>query len=99
MSSFVSGTFAATGYSDSFELNMPTNQMGRVALDLSLSGMNGHVVSVERSFDRGLTWKTIASYAADVERAIEQGSIIVWYRLHCSTFGTGNVSYVLGKVS
>lgn len=96
--SYITGTISGTGATDSFELNMPSLGMGRVALDLSLSGMNGHVVAVERSFDSGNTWKEIAEYATDKERAIEQGSIICHYRLNCKTFGTGSVTFWLGKV-
>ena len=56
----LTGTFTGTGQSSSIALGG--------AFNLSLSGFGVATVDVERSFDEGVTWLSVDSFTADVEK-------------------------------
>jgi hypothetical protein len=83
------GTFTGTGVSAAM-----SPVYGR--FNLSISGTFSATIQVQRSFDGGLTWLVVDIFTAPVERVgtdIERG---VRYRLQCTTFGSGTVTYRLG---
>jgi len=82
----VQGTFGATGTSDTINL-------GRGAT-LSLSGFGDATVKLQRSFDKGTTWKDVKSFTAEAERNVNGSGEL--YRLNCSTYASGTIAYRLG---
>lgn len=87
----LTGTFTATGNSQ------------RKAIFgygvLSLSGIVGSTVNLQRSTDVGATWGTVKTYTADVIENIFEAETEVFYRLNCSTFGSGTVTYRIAQGS
>ena len=65
----------------------------RGCFNVSLSGMNGHTVTLQRSFDGESTILDVKAYTADAEEVGNEPEEEVSYRLFCKTgaFGTGNV--------
>lgn len=85
----VTGTFTATGQSSTMDVEETFN--------VSLSGFGSATVALQRSFDNGSTWKTIESYTADTEKygtEIETGVI---YRLNCTAYTSGTITYRLSR--
>lgn len=83
----VSGTFTATGVSATVQIS------GLVPL--SISGIaGGSVVELQRQLD-GTNWRTVESFSADEEVNVQ--GVGKFYRLECTTFGSGTVAYVLGN--
>jgi|TARA_Y100000310_G_scaffold132889_1_gene131819 hypothetical protein len=81
----ISGTFVATGQSESANLGDVT---------LSLSGWGSATVSLQRSFDGGTTWVTVETWTAAEEVNIAGGGQL--YRLNCTVWASGTITYYLG---
>lgn len=84
----VSGTFGATGQSSSFISGNKFN--------FSLSGTWAGTVSLDRSFDRGVTWVVVTSYTANTQQQVIEPEDRVYYRVNCSAYTSGTVVYRLG---
>lgn len=76
--------FTATGSSIS-----PKELTGEYSI--SVSGISGSVVALQRSFDGGATWLTVATYAENTEEIIECRGVGILYRFECQTYGSGTV--------
>lgn len=85
----VSGSFASTGASSTVTINGCFN--------LSLSGFGSATVDVERSFDSGSTWVTVESFTADAERIGKEPENRVMYRLNCSAYTSGTITYRISR--
>jgi len=96
----VTGTFAATGQSSAF-FPMP----GTFSVNLS-SGVA--TVKLERSTDSGSSWidvssdalGTVASWSlnsTEVAVLVDEPEIDVQYRLNCTAYTSGTVTYRLGQ--
>lgn len=95
----VSGTFAATGQSTSFAA--PGALDGE--FNVSLSGTWAGTVLLQRSFNAGSTWITVskpdltdASFTTNVSFSVKEPEPGVLYRLNCSAYTSGTVTYRLG---
>ena len=96
--STVTGTFTATGQSDSVGI------WGKANLLLDFSGASATVV-LERSFDQGGTWYVVskdsdgvdASYIDDLNAYIEEPESQVQYRWNCIAYTSGTVTYRISK--
>lgn len=86
----VSGTFTGTGQS----ATMPAH---RGMFNLSLSGTWVATVDIERSFDGGSTWLIVESYTSNIEDTGDEPQDNVWYRLNCSAYTSGTVTYRLSQ--
>lgn len=80
----VAQSFSGTGQSAPVEL--------RGFFNLSLSGFGSATVALERSFDAGATWKTVESFAADLEDTFFEAERGVLYRLRCSQHTAGTIA-------
>jgi hypothetical protein len=89
MSTKINGSFSATGTSAEHYLLRYFN----VSLDFN-SGTA--TVDLERSFDDGATWEIRQSFTSDESTAIFEPEKKVKYRLNCSAFTSGPVSYRIG---
>jgi hypothetical protein len=88
----LSGSFAATGTSDSLHVNGPVS----ISLDIA-SGPGSGTVKLERSFDDGSTWKEVEEWAdLGYEGIIEEVAYHILYRFRCSAYTSGTIYYVLG---
>ena len=67
---------------------------GSVLVDVSVSGINGHTVLLQRSFDGGSNWKTVETFTADDEGVMQNGSAKD-VRLILTEHGTGDVTMTL----
>lgn len=97
MALVVSGTFTGTGASGSFLAN-PRAEVHRTAqFNISLSGFGTATVQLQRSFDGGTTWFTVKSYTADVSEVGDEPEASVLYRLNCSAYTAGTITYRLSR--
>lgn len=65
--------------------------------NLSLGGFGTATVTLQRSFDRGGTWRAIESFTADAERILTVGGgVAVHHRLVCTGHAGGTIRYRLG---
>lgn len=66
--------------------------------NLSLSGFGTATVKLQRSFDKGTTWKDVTdgSFTANVEKQGYEPEEQVYYRLNCSAYTSGTI---LGRLS
>lgn len=85
----ITGTFEATGQSAELKVSSAN-------YTLSLSGGATATVKLQRSFDDGVTWKDVKSYTADAEENGFEPTSKVSYRLNCSAYTSGTVTYVFG---
>jgi len=95
----VTGTFGATGQSNSIVLRGPFN--------LELRGTFVATVSLERSFDGGSNWGNVTrndgsanAFTAPVSLAVpgdESGEADVLYRLNCTAYTSGTVTYRISQ--
>lgn len=93
----VTGQFTANGSSASATVPRTSNDVR--TFDLSISGLTGTgaTVTLQRSFDGGSTWKTVASYTADIEDyGFGSSGPSYLYRLTCSSYTTGTIVYGIG---
>jgi hypothetical protein len=95
----VTGTFTATGQSATFVA--PSALSGE--FNVSLSGTWAATVALQRSFDAGSTWVTVskpdltdASFTANASFSVKEPEPGVRYRLNCSAYTSGTVTYRLG---
>lgn len=84
---YTEGSFTASGQS----VEIPAEK----EMTLSLSGFGSATVDLQRSYDGGGAWKTVASYTANTEKNINVvGNNFLW-RLDC-TWSSGTIAYALG---
>jgi hypothetical protein len=95
MSLNITGTFGATGRSNTLSNRATLNTGKRMAL--SLSGTFVATVTLDRSYDAGATWHIIESYTAATEVNVETPSDQFTYSLNCSAFTSGTVTYFMAK--
>jgi hypothetical protein len=88
MATSVSGTFAATGTSAA------QNHSGGGLLGLSISGTFVGTIKLERYM--GAAWHTIETYTSITEKNVSTASASILYRLNCSAYTSGTVTYYLG---
>lgn len=90
MTASLSGTFSATGTSD------VTGLYGRFSL--SLTGGATATVQLQRSFDKGVTWGSVEEFVdTNAEKIGEEYAHAVLYRLECTAYTSGTVTYFLGQ--
>jgi hypothetical protein len=105
MAQALTGSFSATGQSQSF---MPTglNDFGERdhAFNVSIWGTFVGTVQLERSFDNGTTWLALTQNGSQVYKWTAQASEIadeteagVLYRLNCTAFTSGPINYRLSQ--
>ena len=111
MTTPVTGTFGAVGSSAAIEpvtavdrpsTNTPIDrntwralEQSDVNMNLSLSGTFVGTVLVERSFDSGSTYHLVATHTTIVETRYPEAEVGVLYRLRCSIYTSGTVTYRL----
>lgn len=68
-------------------------------VSLSVDGIaGGTIVTVQRSYDAGSTWKDVESYTADIETyGFEPEPVLYRVGVKTGEFGTGTVSVRLGR--
>lgn len=94
----VSGTLSATGAGST--ILAPT---GATVLNVSAWGTFSGTVQVERSFDGGTTWLPLsrdvvgsaASFTAPFSLQVRETESGVLYRLNCTAYSSGPISYRL----
>jgi hypothetical protein len=66
------------------------------SFSVSLRGGWVGTVLIERSFDQGATWGTVASYTANIEDVGDdpEGAL---YRAKCSAYTSGSIAVRLGQ--
>lgn len=84
----VSGTFSGTGQSATAAFR------GDVNLSLDFAG--SATVLLQRTFDGGSTWKTVATFTEDYEGGFTEIEEGVEYRLNC-TVHSANVVYRMSQ--
>lgn len=87
----VTGTFGATGVSSV----IPGNKQG--SMGLTLSGTWAATVDMQWSYDGGATWVDIDSYTANTNKVVLSPSDLILYRLECSAYTSGTVTYGLAS--
>ncbi len=85
----VEGTFQGSGVSENVYLHRKFN--------VSLSGTFSADVELQRSFDGGVTWRSVARFSAPIEGMGEEAETYVFYRLNCTNFASGTVTYRLSQ--
>jgi len=99
----VTGTFTATGRSNSFKPAMRV--MAWAQFNISVSGTFVATVQLERSFDGGTTWfvcssdsaGTTASWTAPFSVVGEEPTPGVVYCLNCTDYTSGTVTYRISQ--
>ena len=102
MTTSVTGTFGETGQSPSFRPVL--RRLGEGQFNVSLSGTFVATVALERSFD-GTNWftcsrdsaGTAASWTAPMSVVVEEPEAGVLYRLNCTAFTSGTVTYRMSQ--
>lgn len=61
--------------------------------NLSLSGFGTATVQLQRSFNKGSTWKVVESYTSDTEKRCDDPEVGVWYRFQCTDYTSGPIVY------
>lgn len=59
--------------------------------NMSLEFLGAGTIALQRSFDGGSRWKTIASYTGNTESVDYEPEEGVKYRLYCSSFTSGPI--------
>lgn len=59
--------------------------------NMSLEFLGAGTIALQRSFDGGSRWKTIASYTGNTESVDYEPEEGVQYRLYCSAFTSGPI--------
>lgn len=85
----VSGTFTGTGTSD----ELPVHG----SFTYSLTGAASATVALQRTLDNGTTWGTVESTTGDAEKNGEELTHEVRYRLNCTAYTSGTVTYRLQR--
>ncbi|WP_454760575.1 hypothetical protein [Caulobacter segnis] len=100
----VTGTFTATGQSSAFTPTVGSRSTIN-AFNISASGTFVATVQLERSFDNGDNWfvcssdasGTTASWTAPFSVVGEEPTPGVVYRLNCTAFTSGTVTYRISQ--
>lgn len=85
----VAGTFTGVAVSNAF--------VTRAGFNMSLSGFDMATVKLQRSFDDGATWRDVETFVGDAERRVDDPEAGVWYRLNCTSYTSGTISYRLSS--
>ena len=93
----VEGQFTANGNSDAVAIDGRAN--------LTVSGTFTATLTLQRSFDDGVTWHTVAkdadgnpaAYTTSVSLTFEEPEAGVTYRLNCSGFSAGPVNFRISQ--
>ncbi len=85
----LAGSFTGTGASAALELRGDYN--------LSLSGFGTADVALQRSFDGGVSWNDVDSFAGDAEMAGFEAEGGMLYRLNCGAHSAGTIAYRLSR--
>lgn len=85
----VTGTFTGVAVSSSF--------VTRAGFNISLQGFGVATVLLQRSFDRGVNWGTVAEYTANAEQRCDDVEMGVEYRLNCTSYTSGTIPYRLSS--
>jgi len=101
----VTGTFTATGQSATFAPIVATRDTNCGQVNISASGTFVATVQIERSFDNGVNWfvcsedsaGTTAAYTAPFSVTAQESEAGTLYRLNCTAFTSGTITYRLGK--
>lgn len=64
--------------------------------NVSVQGVSGSTIDLERSFDNGSTWEVVEAVSANVSTTLLEPETHVKYRFNCTAFGTGTVTCRLG---
>lgn len=102
----VTGTFGATGQSDDLQpvptKSIPTRYsiwteegIPERYMNVSISGTFTATVTLERSFDGGSTYHTVATYTSATEARVAESEVGVLYRFNCTAYTSGTVTYRL----
>ena len=94
----VTGTFSGTGQSGTFvtQGGATTKKSHPSRFNVSMNFVGTASVTLERSFDGGTTWFTVAVYTGSASIMREEIEQSVGYRLNC-TAHTDNVVYRLSS--
>lgn len=96
----VTGTFAATGQSAAFQPIIRDRSWGQ--FNMELRGTFVATVALERSFD-GTNWVactnlgSTVSFTAPCSEVCEESERSATYRLNCTAFTSGTVTYRLSQ--
>ena len=93
-------TFGATGSSLSVTPGAKITGNKRDTIDLSLQGTFAGTVILKRSFNGGVVWGDVETYVvavtAAVEKKIDVSGENYIYKLECTAYTSGTVTYLLG---
>lgn len=101
----ITGTFTATGQSGPFRPVVGYRDISSGQFNISASGTFVATVQLERSFDNGTNWfvcssdsaGTAASFTAPFSVVAEESEPGVIYRLNCTSFTSGTVTYRISQ--
>lgn len=85
----VTGTFTGVAVSASF--------VTRAGFNISLQGFGVATVLLQRSFDGGVIWGTVAEYIDNAEQRCDDLELGVQYRLNCTSHTSGAIAYRLSS--
>lgn len=85
----ITGSFTSTGQS--------LNESFVGKFNVSLSGFGTATVALQRSFDSGVTWKTVQEYTSDAENIAEEPEGSIQYRLNCTSYTSGTIVYRVSR--
>ena len=77
-------SFTATGESDTIHVHGYFN--------VSIQGIVGSTIYVERSFDKGVTWQIVETATEDFSRIGLEPESHTLYRFRCGVYGSGTVT-------
>ena len=99
----VTGTFSATGQSASFAPQRTGNK-APATFNVTMRGTFSATVQLERSFDNGTNWHPITAvgtavyvWTAPCSEVAEEPEEGVIYRLNCTVYSSGTVTYRLSQ--
>lgn len=99
-----SGNLSATGSSATFQPKESSYIQTKMPFNYSISGTFVGTVVLEKSFDGGTTWLqaydstgTAISYTAPKNIILEEPEAGVLYRVRCSAYTSGTISYRLSR--
>ena len=73
-------------------------QIDRGLFNVSLYGTWVATLILQRSFDGGANWLNVKTYNANIEDVGEEPEDNVQYRLNCTVYTSGTVTYIIGQV-
>jgi len=83
----ITGSFGGNGSSDAFQ--------SAGGFNLSVSGTYAGTISIERSFDEGVTYFTVSALTAnaEVQKRVDEVEVGVLYRLTMASYSSGTATY------